>query len=195
MLLWQARSALNTRGWFRSRNEAMCVDAAGRPVPWYTYPAIAFLEQRVPADAAVFEFGMGNSTLWWSKRAAHVACVEGDQGWFAKIAPQIPANVAAILHPADSEPYVRAAADRGEPIDILVIDGRQRVASCMASTHLLTERGVVVWDNAERERYAEGYAFLAERGFRRLDFWGMGPLNVDEWLTTIFYRTGNLLGI
>ena len=41
------------------------VDADGRPLPWYTYPAIEYLEQLDFRDRTVFEFGSGASTLFW----------------------------------------------------------------------------------------------------------------------------------
>lgn len=195
MDLFSTRSALRKLGWFRSLDQGMCVDAAGDPVPWYTYPAIAFLAERVPADARVFEFGIGNSTLWWAAHAAKVTACEGNQQWFDRIAPKMPANTTALFFDESSEDYATAAARRGEPFDILVIDGRQRVASCAASLPLLSDAGVVIWDNAERPRYAEGFAMLEAGGFRRLNFWGMGPLNTYEWLTSVFYRPGNILGI
>ena len=195
LTLAEERSALVQRGWFRSRREAMCVDANGDPIPWYTYAAISFLDERVPSDAHVFEFGMGNSTLWWAKHAADVQCVEGDATWFNLLALKLPANVHPVLEDAEGDAYAQAAVRQGTPVDILVIDGRQRVRCCKESLPVLTDRGVVVWDNAERERYADGQRQLLAQGFRRLDFWSMGPLNTYEWLTSIFYRDGNLLGI
>lgn len=54
---------------------------------------------------------------------------------------------------------------------------------------------MIIWDNSDRERYAVGFDFLKEREFRRVDFWGVGPINHQEWCTTIFYRQDNCLGI
>jgi hypothetical protein len=133
--------------------------------------------------------------LWWSARAASVAACETDQGWFDRIASVMPANVEPMLRAVDSADYPRAAADRGERFTILVIDGRRRVECARASVEALAPEGVVVWDNSERERYAEGLAFLHARGFRQLDFWGLGPLNLRAWCTSVLYRPGNCLGI
>jgi predicted O-methyltransferase YrrM len=173
----------------------MAVAADGSPLPWYTYPAIRFLEDRIPAGARVFEFGMGNSTLWWSRRAARIVTCESDQAWFDRIAPEMPANVDAVVKSETSDAYVAAAADHGEAFDILVLDGRRRVECCRHSLPLLAKGGVVVWDNSDRPRYEEGYELLRATGFKSLPFWGMAPMNIKEACTSIFYRPDNCLGI
>ncbi len=186
---------LRSSGWLRSRRTGMAVDAAGAPLPWYTYPAIRFLENRIARGLRVFEFGMGNSTLWWSRRSDHIVTCEGDQAWYDRIASQMPANVKAIVAPHDSDAYVRAAADRAEPFDILIVDGRRRVECCRTSLPLLSDQGVVIWDDFHREHYQKGRVFLEAGGFRELPLWGMTPITAREACTSIFYRDGNCLGL
>jgi hypothetical protein len=188
-------SFLRSSGWMRSRRSGMAVDAGGRPLPWYTYPAIRFLEARNLSQARVFEFGMGNSTLWWSPRADRVTTCEGDASWYDLIASTMPANVEAILVPEASDSYVRAAADRGGPYDVVIVDGRRRVECCRDSLPVLSEAGVIIWDDFHRERYHEGREFLGAAGYRELPFWGMTPITAREACTSIFYRDGNCLGI
>ena len=79
--------------------------------------------------------------------------------------------------------------------DVLVIDGRDRVNCARHGLAALRPGGVVIWDNSDRQEYLEGYRLLAAAGFRRLDFWGPGPLATRRWCTSIFYREGNCLGI
>jgi hypothetical protein len=59
---------LKDDGWFRSCREQASVDANGNPIPWITYPAIEFLVKRINNQLSVFEYGCGNSTLWWASR-------------------------------------------------------------------------------------------------------------------------------
>lgn len=42
------RGYLRSSGWFKSIVEQAPVDGQGRPLPWLTYAAIHFLENRVP---------------------------------------------------------------------------------------------------------------------------------------------------
>lgn len=190
-----AGSFLVVSGWVRSRRDKMPVSAGGEPLPWYTYPSISFLERRIRADMSVFEFGMGNSTAWWSRMARNVITCEHDSGWYDRIANGLPGNVKPLLFSVDSPEYVGAAAGTAEQFDIVVVDGRRRV-ECMAnSLPALTGRGVLILDNSERERYQEGHMLLRNLGFKGLDFWGIAPLSVKQTCTTLFYRPGNCLDI
>jgi len=46
-----------------------------------TYPAIRFLERRLSNSLEVFEFGSGNSTLWWAERVSRIDSCEHDAQW------------------------------------------------------------------------------------------------------------------
>lgn len=60
--------------------------------PWLTYPAISWLNKYINKEMKVFEFGSGNSTLFFSNRAASVISVEHDEKWYGKVAAQLKNN-------------------------------------------------------------------------------------------------------
>jgi len=187
---------LRDKGWIRSALDSMPVDAAGQPIPWYTYGSIDFLAARVHAEMNVFEYGSGNSTLWWSRRTRRVVSCEHDAGWYDALKSKLPANVDySHVRLADDGAYARAISLRTEQFDVIVIDGRDRVNCARSSLPSLSPSGVIVWDNSDRTEYDTGYRFLQANGFRRLDFWGMGPINTYGWCTSVFYRPLNCLGI
>lgn len=189
-------SELRESGWFDSRLLSMPVDAKGQPLPWYTYSAIAFLGGRTAATMKVFEYGSGNSTLWWGSRVRAVVSCEHDASWYNVMCGKLPANVEyehAPLDPAGD--YPRRIQRFQNEFDVVVIDGRQRVACAFNALPALKADGIVVWDNSDRAEYQEGYDALTLAGFRRLDFWGMGPINTYAWCTSVFYRPGNCMGI
>jgi hypothetical protein len=188
-----SHSYMMASGWARSYREKAAVTNEGEPLPWYTYPSIRFLERRVIAPLRVFEFGAGNSTRWWAERAAEVVSREHDLAWVERLRDLLDRpNVRLEHEPVDSDAYV--AAPTGS-FHVIVIDGRRRVECARNSLAALTEDGVIVWDNSDRERYGEGFALLADRGFRRLDFCGVAPGATSEHSTTIFYRERNCLGV
>lgn len=193
--LLRGDSHLNTSGWFRSALSNLPEDASGKPLPWYTYGAIAFLQARVDTTMTVFEYGSGQSTRWWAERVRQVVACEHHPKWFARMKPLLPANVDYQHHLLGEGGYAAAIGATHQKFDVVVIDGRERVECAKHTVEALNPGGVIVWDNSNRERYAEGYAFLAAQGFKRLDFWGMGPVNTDGWCTSVFYREGNLLGL
>ena len=193
--LLRGDSHLHSSGWFKSALSGLPQDAHGEALPWYSYAAIAFLGPRVTREMTVFEYGSGQSTLWWAARAGSVTSCEHDAGWFARMRGRIPSNVRYEHRALGDGGYAKEITSAEHPFDVVVIDGRERVACARAAAAALTPGGVIVWDNSDRERYASGYAHLQQLGFKRLDFWGMGPVNTDGWCTSVFYRHANVLGI
>ena len=192
--LTRSNNFLAKHGWINTVNTKMPVDAIGHPIPWITYPALAFLEGRINRELSIFEFGSGNSTFWWSERSKNVVSCEHDKLWYDRMRSKMPSNV-RYLYRDLNEAYSTAHVEQEEHYDIVVIDGRRRVECAMNILPTLTCSGVVLWDNSERDRYQTAYTFLKDNEFRRLDFWGFGPINFDEWCTSVFYRTENCLGI
>lgn len=183
-------------GWFKSSRLGIPVDDNGDPLPWMTYPSISFLEKRISSDMTVFEYSCGNSTLWWARRVQKLISCEHDKAWYERMKQLIPASVE--LHQIDLEyggAYSHKIREYTRAFDIIVIDGRDRVNCAKNCLNALKENGVIIWDNSDREEYTEGYEYLLRNGFKRLDFEGMGPVNVSPWCTSIFYKEENCLGL
>jgi predicted O-methyltransferase YrrM len=171
------------------------VDADGRPLPWITYPAIDILGARVQRHHRVFEFGCGNSTLWWANRCESVHSVEHDEAWHRKLQAQVPLNVRLEFMALEYDGQYSKAANQGPPYDIIVVDGRDRVNCVRNAVEALTEQGVLVLDNSEREEYAAACELLVQRGFKRLPLRGLAPLVNYISETSLFYRSTNVLGL
>lgn len=187
------RRFLKDSGWVASMKASLPVDAEGEPIAWYTYAALQFLEPRIRPDMDVFEYGAGHSTLWWAKRAGSVSAVESEQKWVELLLPRLPDNARVDFCPLDFDGhYSRHAATLGVSFDIIVIDGLDRNNCAVRGLPVLKENGVIVWDNSDWSDYfQEGFHFLQAKGFSRLDFGGLGPLNGYGWTTSVFYRKGN----
>lgn len=185
-----------TSGWLRSASARRPVDADGQPLPWYTYPAISFLTPRIKSDFSVFEYGSGNSTLWWAERVKKVKAVEHDPLWGEIVRGMLPENASLEVFELEAGgAYSKASLAANEKFDVIVVDGRDRINCAHAAAKALTPRGVLLWDNTERRRYHSGFDRLYELGFRRLEFRGLAPIRAIALETSIFYRPDNCLGI
>jgi hypothetical protein len=190
------RRHLRKIGWVDSTIDHRPVDGKGEPIPWLCYAAIWMLEPRIKPSFRVFEYGSGNSTLWWAKRAQHVVSCEHNSSWYEKMKDQMPQNVAYIHRELKhGGAYCREINEHPGPFEVIVIDGRDRVNCARQCIGKLAADGVIVWDNTDREHYAEGLEFLAAQGFRRLDFRGMCPIGTFAITTSILYKSDNCLGI
>src|SRR5215510_5258944 len=127
---WRASFAAARHLWFtyghlKTVQSASAVDRTGGPLPWYTYPAIEYLKQFDFSDKSVFEYGSGNSTLFWSSVARDVVSVEDDEEWFAVAQPRMPPHCTLILEP-DLRRYVDVIHQFRRDFDIVVVDGPAR---------------------------------------------------------------------
>jgi hypothetical protein len=187
---------LKDAGWFKSVRAGVPIDRNGMPIPWITYSAISFLEKRIDGTMSVFEYGCGNSTLWWADRVKNVVSCEHDRAWYQRVKALIPANVE--LHQIDLEyggRYAKKIAEYHQAFDIVVIDGRDRVNCGKNCLSAVKKGGVIIWDDSDRDDYAEGYDHLLNNGYKRIDFEGIGPVRVDKRSNAIFYKEMNCLGI
>ncbi len=192
----KTRGPLKESGWLRSFDEGQPVDAQGGPVPWMVYPAVDFLAPRLRSDMSVFEYGSGNSTLWWAARVREVVSCEHDQAWYEKIRARAPANVTMVHVPLETGgEYSRKVGEYRDAFDIVVVDGRDRVNCAINALPALKAGGVILFDDTYRVEYQEGYDALERAGFRKLDFVGLAPVFNQYGQTGLFYRPGNCLGI
>jgi hypothetical protein len=182
--LVNARIFQSVYGFARSARAGLPVDASGAPLPWYTYPAIEFLSQLDVSGRRVFEYGAGNSSLFWRARGAQVACVENDPAWQARLAARDPALSIRLCE--RREDYVRAIEEAGGPFDLVAIDGEGRAACAQAAPARLAAGGLIVLDNSDRHPRAA--RTLREAGFFQADFSGFGPVSPYTWTTSLFLR-------
>ncbi len=196
-LMYSRRSALRKWGYVESTRTKTPRRRDGSPIPWMNYQVIMLLEDRLKPDLSLFEFGSGYSTAFYAARVGHVTSVEKDAGWHAIVRQTLPANVELILFDAaGGVPYSQMALHLGGKVDVMVIDADDRIECLMAAPAALTDRGVILLDDAQREEYREGIAkFIVESGFRKLDFEGLKPGAIGAYRTTVFYRDRNCLSI
>ena len=168
----------------------------GSPIPWMNYNVISFLEERIRKDHSLFEYGCGNSTLFFSRHAGDVVSVECNRQWYEYVNTIKPGNVKLILHdPFDSETYVKIIDNQHKKFDLIVIDAEDRENCLLNAQHSLSEKGVIILDDSQGDSFAEAVGTLLNRGFKKLDFIGLKPASPRGVQTSILYRRDNCLGI
>ncbi len=186
---------LRDKGWMQSYYSKQSVDVAGKPLPWLTYPLIDFLGPRLNKTMSVFEFGAGYSTHWFAERVGNVESVEHEKIWVKLLEDQgLPANAQLHWKKLD-DGYDSLVTDLSMTFDIILIDGRIRNACTKHAVSALKSNGVILFDNSDRADYIEAYNLLSDKGFKRIDFWGISPITPITTCSSIFYRTDNVLAI
>lgn len=192
-LLPKGTNSLVETGWLNSLTTSRPVNAANQPIPWYTYPSIEFIEPKVKREWNVFEWGSGNSTLWWSQRVNRVISVDHDPEWFRSISNQMPDNVSIKLI-TEKTSYIQAleqsvSETNGALLDVIVIDGEWRNECAKQAINFLSPEGVIIFDNTDRIMFREGTAHLDTCGLFRIDFYGMIASYLYKNCTSVFMNT------
>jgi precorrin-6B methylase 2 len=186
------RRTLAELGWFKSNRTGKPVAQDGTPIPWWTYPAISFLSERVASGLSVFEFGSGHSTLWWAGRVKYVVSAELNEGWFNYVRELVPANVALRMTTFDG---LADAIEQEGMFDLIVVDGGNRVRCAERALQHLAPEGVIIWDDSDWQLFQDALPMFTKMGFRELAFHGLKPIMGVPSRTSILYRRANCLGI
>jgi hypothetical protein len=190
---WKAPVQAARSLWFdyahvRSAAIHQAVDADGRAVPWYTYPAIEYLRQLDFSDKTVFEYGSGNSTLFWGASAKRVVSAEEDERWFAALRPKLPANCELVLE-TDLARYVDVIRRYPEGFDVIIVDGasrgRTRLKCSRMAMECLRPGGLIILDNSDW--LPESSRVLRESGLIQVDMTGFVPINGNTQTTSLFF--------
>jgi predicted O-methyltransferase YrrM len=91
--------------------------------------------------------------------------------------------------------YAREILKDAKKYHLIIIDGEDRNNCLKYSLEKLTDDGIIIYDNSDRPDYAESFKLLAEKGFKRIDFYGMAPIVNYNSCTSVFYKNNNCLNI
>ncbi|MBL6853072.1 MAG: hypothetical protein ISS15_18660 [Alphaproteobacteria bacterium] len=179
-------------GHFRSALAGRAMDRSGKPLPWYTYPAIRYLSQFDFSDASVLEFGGGQSTFWWSARAKEVTVFDAYKPWVEKLRASVSPNV-EVNHMKRSSDV--AAMLEGKKFDVIVVDSGTeedpyggRFDNMVAAMSHVVDGGFIVVDNSTDDYCWKGSEVAAAQGWNRVDFIGFGPGGVTEYGTSVYFK-------
>ena len=180
-------------GWFRTRATRRAIDSDGNPIPWFTYPAFAYLSERVQRNWRVLEFGSGMGTIWWSRHVDHHVALEHDAEWATLVAKSSSARVVQT-NSSDATGYIAPARDIGM-FDVVIVDGLFRNECLLVACDIVSTTGVIVLDDAQRTEYASAVEAVRAKGFRWLPFHGPQPVSKHAGCTAVLYRPGNVLNL
>jgi len=184
---------LQSSGWINSvwKNEPLNKNFI--PVPWYTYPAIEFIEDKLKTSFKVFEFGSGFSTFWWASRVEEIFSVEHNPDFFLKLTKSVPSNSKISLIENLTTYALEITKYPDSFFDCIIIDGQNRNQCATFCINKLKISGFLIFDDSDNHLFNEGVNFLSHNGFKRIDFYGMIPCYTIKCCTSIFFRDDSFL--
>jgi len=70
--------------------------------------------------------------------------------------------------------------------DVIILDGMARLLTGIMAVERIAENGIIILDNSDRWQYNLLQKYLADEGYKRIDFWGPGFNNHKAWCTSIY---------
>jgi len=164
------------------RRGSRIVDADNSPIPWFTYPSIAYLNSLDLRSARVLEFGSGSSTLFWERRCGSVVSVEHDADWHAALKRELRSSTRYILA-TDEESYV-TPVDPEARFDVIAVDGAFRRRCIDTALKQRADGGIIVLDNSDW--FPDLAHTLRSSGLIQVDFTGFVALLSFPSITSVW---------
>lgn len=170
-------------GFARSAELGQPVDRDGNPVPMYSYSLIEYLAGLDLSSKSVFEFGAGNSTLFWAERAKQVRAAESDAEWVQKLNAAKARHCSVDLVERGAMPgHFRGLETR---FDIIVVDcAENRFECCRLAREHLNPGGFIILDNSDW--YPNSAKLLRASDLIQIDFHGLRPCHHYACTTSMF---------
>lgn len=185
------------------------------PLPWINYVTVDFIIKKLSLITNVFEYGSGQSTLFWLSQGKSVVSIEHDAQFYEQlfvkvtqmgnvdyrlIEPEI--DAIGNTYQPESPKYYHSGDFKGycfksyvesisvfpdESFDVVVIDGRARTACIVHSINKIKCGGMLILDNSNRQYYLENTLQLIS-DWIRYDFVGTvrGLMHLEQ--TSIFIK-------
>jgi precorrin-6B methylase 2 len=161
------------------------IDNNSNPIPWYTYPAIEYIKQLDFSQKTIFEYGSGNSSLFWAGISKSVISVENDEDWYKKVIENNHFENLKINLIQDEEGYCKHILSYQEDFDVIIIDGNfSRYKCAQFAINKIAEGGLIILDNADW--WVKTSEFLRSSNLIEVDMTGFSPIN-GYTLTTSFF--------
>lgn len=124
--------------------------------PWISYDAAKRLDAFLAtAPRSVLEFGSGNSTMWFARRAETLHSVEHNAEWYEKVQHLLSSTEkrGTVLHELreTEEGYSTFSSDSDQLWDIILIDGIWRLPVARHHVDKLAPDGILYLDNSDAD--------------------------------------------
>ena len=143
-------------------------------LPWYNEDLILFLNSHLKPHFNVFEYGGGNSTLYYSNLVNTVSTIETRKEWLDfvllnKVKENIEIKLCQNLPNFSKE----IANFNIKKFDLIVVDSRDRARCLEECQNFLLPTGAIILDNSERKNLVSAQEMLINKGFKKISFSGL----------------------
>lgn len=152
--------------------------------PWYTSPFLERLRDWDMSNWKVFEYGCGDSTLWWRKKAKEVISIDSNEEWSKKT------NVNFTKDKNEFITYPKQFINDGL-FDCIIIDGEPiewRDECVSTALECLKEGGILIIDNYLQDSVDLGRWPIANDVLKDIDYEIFKEPEHVDWKTAFWVK-------
>lgn len=150
--------------------------------PWYTWPCLEWLDSLDLSGKRVFEYGIGDSTLWYRAKGAISDGVDSDFSWASKFGVSYAVNSDYIQSAAIPKP------GNFNLFDIVVIDGMYRDQCTKYALRALKSGGYLIIDNYHQPSVEPNDWHLTDKLIEGMPITIYKQPNHDDWSTAVITK-------
>ena len=121
-------------------------DKCGISLPYYTKPFLDVLDNWDLSDSVVFEYGGGDSSIYYGKHAKAVYGVD-DSIEYVNCIRGYALNNVFIKYRSALDEYINSINEQPFLFDIVIVDGAYRDECIKASINKIKKGGILIVDN------------------------------------------------
>lgn len=157
-------------------------------LPWYNKELIAFLEPYLTNKMHIFEYGGGNSTLYYSSKVLSVSTAETRKEWFDFVLSNQTIQNIEIKLCQDLINFQNEISNfKVKLFDLIAVDSIQRAKCLLNSINFLSPDGIIILDNSERENLKTAKTKMIEFGFKEVIYQGEREDGLFS-VSSVFYQ-------
>jgi SAM-dependent methyltransferase len=199
----------NKSSWINSSKIGFSVDKNMSPLPWYCYQAIDYLEKNISKYTNIFEFGCGSSTLFFYEKVKKIIAIETNKFWFDYISNIISQKnknylkkdnffkndkieiylIQNALNDPSYENFAKKYSDDNNiKFNLIIIDSIKRFLCAINSFDAISDDGVIILDDSQRDNYKKIFEFMQNNNMQNLNFSGISPGQITPKNTSFFIK-------
>lgn len=156
----------------------------GLIMPWYTSPCLEWLKSLDLKDKLIWEYGVGDSTLWYRKIGAFVYGVDLVEKWSRHAFE----GVCDIVIPTDKQEYIESSTYSGKLSDIVIIDGDYRDDCTEYALKSLKPGGYLIIDNYKQKSADLEHWPLTEKLIEGMPITIYKEPDHEDWQTAVITK-------
>lgn len=180
-------------GFLKSFRQKEVVFENGKPAPWFNYSFLDFLIPRLNESFLIFEYGLGNSTRYFNSVGQHCYGVEHSESWYTRVLDDSMDKDNYVL--SNDFEYVNTIQKTDRKFDIIIVDGILREECMKMGLNYLSEKGVMILDDSEKQEYEDSIQEIKLKGYKELKISGLKALGRHYSSTSVLYKINNCLEI